>query len=142
MSKDAPGDDRRKAVASIVRKRMKDSRISVPEVMKRSRLSENIVRDMANGGKSHNGSSWVAISWALGFLPDHLVKILEGETDPNAPAESPMERHLAQMASELTAIGALRNDVGVLKDIVHRIDEKIEIIIRNQDSSDGAAESD
>lgn len=116
--------------------------LSVPEIIKRSGLSENTVRDMANGEKPHNNSSWMAMSRALGFLPDHLLKILNGEADADVPAESPIERRLAQMVGELAAIGALREDVDLPKDVVYRIDKKIDIIISTQGSSDGTMEPD
>lgn len=142
MSKDAPAADRRAAVAEVILDRMRDRELSVPEIMKRSKLSENTVRDMAYGTKAHNESSWVAMSLALDFMPDYLLKILNGETDANVPGESPMERRLAEMAIQLSEIGALRKDVDVLKDVVYRIDKKIDIIIDTQRASDGGAESD
>lgn len=142
MSKDAPRGDGRAAVAAVIRGQMSKNGLSVPEIIKRSGLSENTVRDMANGEKPHNNSSWMAMSRALGFLPDHLLKILKGEADANVPAESPIERRLAQMVGELAAIGALREDVDLLKDAVYRIDKKIDIIISKQGSSEGAVESD
>lgn len=141
MSKDAPRGDGREAVGSAIRKRVRDHKLSVPVIMDRSGLSENTVRDMVDGDNSHNKSSWVALCAALEFRPDSFLKVLNGEADVSILAESPMEQRLAQMVSELAEIGALRKDVGVLKDVVHRIDEKIDIIINDRDSSDGAAES-
>lgn len=134
--------DHRAAVAAVIRAQMKDLGLSVPEVMNRSGLSENTVRDMAYGSKPHNKSSWMVMSGALEFLPKYLLQILRGEVDANAPVKSPMERRLAQMTSELAGIGELRKDVGVLKDVVFAIDEKIEIIIRTQRRADGNGESD
>jgi len=137
LSKDAPRGDGRQAVGSAIRDRVRDRRLSVPEIMKRSGLSENIVRDMVDGENSHNKSSWVALCGALEFLPASFLKVLDGKADVSVLAESPMEQRLAQMVSELAEIGALREDVDVLKDVVYRIDKKIDIIISDRDSAGG-----
>jgi hypothetical protein len=105
--------------------------------MERSGLSENIVRDMVDGENSHNKSSWVALCGALEFLPASFLKVLDGKADVSVLAESPMEQRLAQMVSELAEIGALRQDVDVLKDVVYRIDKKIDIMISVRDSAGG-----
>jgi len=92
---------------------------------------------MVDGENSHNKSSWVALCGALEFLPASFLKVLDGKADVSVLAESPMEQRLAQMVSELAEIGALREDVDVLKDVVYRIDKKIDIIISDRDSAGG-----
>ena len=71
----------------------------------------------------------MSISMALGWPPDYLSNILIGEADKNVPAESPLEANLAKLAEGIAAglaeIGALRNDVAGLIEVVHKIDEKL-----------------
>ena len=139
MSQDAPVDKRRRAdAARAALDLMRDRGLSNAEVERLSGLSENIVRDMLDTkGKSHNKSSWMALCGAL-ECKDHLVRILNGEADASVPFESPMERRLAEMANGMAEIGALRADVATLKDIIRRIDEKIDVIIDAPRSQGGA----
>jgi hypothetical protein len=58
-----------------------------------------------------------------------------------APA-SPLEKNLAQLARRLADIDTLREDVSELKDIVHRIDGKIDVVIAVRDGSDGDGDGD
>jgi len=46
-----------------------------------------------------------------------------------------METHLAKLVDGLAEIDALRQDVAVLKDIVHEIDKKIDVVIGSRSTS-------
>lgn len=128
---------RRAAVPGLVNERMRKLGISISDLIKRSGLSENTVYDILYRDKSHNKATWIAISAALGWEPDFLVKVMNGEVDPSVASVSPMEKRLAQMAGQLAEIGALRRDVVVLKEVVYRIDKKIDFIINTQRSAVG-----
>lgn len=111
--------------------------LSIAEVARLSRLRENTVHDLVHTGKSNNKSSWMALSAALN-CQDYLVRILEGESDPSVPFESPMERRLAEMADGMAEIGKLRADVAALEDIIHRVDKKIDVIIDASGAGSGS----
>jgi hypothetical protein len=68
---------------------------------------------------------------------DYLVNILSGKSDMNVTPRSPLETHLAKLADGLAEIDALRQDVAGVKDIVHEIDRKIELVIESQHVSGG-----
>jgi predicted transcriptional regulator len=52
LSKDAPSSDLRAKAAAVISDRMRKAGISIPDIIKRSGLSENTVRDMAYGNKT------------------------------------------------------------------------------------------
>jgi cyanate lyase len=128
---------RRAAVARLVNERMRELRISISDLVKRSGVSENIVYDILYRDKSHNKATWIAISAALDWEPGFLVKVIDGQADPSVAPVSPMEKQMAQMFGQLAEVGALRRDVVVLKEVVYRIDKKIDFIINTQRSAVG-----
>jgi hypothetical protein len=51
--------------------------------------------------------------------------------------ESPLEKSLAQLARKLADIDTLRGDVSELKDVVYRIDGKVDVVIASRPASPG-----
>jgi hypothetical protein len=51
--------------------------------------------------------------------------------------ESPLEKNLAQLVRGLADIDTLRDDVSELKDVVHRIDGKVDLAITGRHASSG-----
>jgi hypothetical protein len=134
---DAPTEGARAEVARIVSGRMGQLGVSTAELRRRSGLSVNTIRGITEGASRHNRSTWVAISAVLEWPWDYLVNILNGRPDKNVTPESALETHLAKLAGRLAEIDALRQDVAGLKDIVHEIDRKIDVVIEPQHRSGG-----
>ena len=142
MSKDAPTEEARAEVARAVSGRMGQLGVSTAELRRRSGLSVNTIRGITEGMSRHNRSTWVAISAVLEWPWDYLVNILNGRPDKNVTVKSPLETHLAKLVDGLAEIGALRQDVAGLKDIVHEIDKKIDVVIGSRHTSRDGAQSD
>ena len=53
-----------------------------------------------------------------------------------------METHLAKLVDGLAGIDVLRQDVTVLKDIVHEIDKKIDVVIGPRHTSGDRSQPD
>lgn len=121
----------RAEVARAVSGRMGQLGVSKAELRRRSGLSINTIRGITEGTSRHNRSTWVAISAVLEWPWDHLVNILNGRADRNVTVRSPLEADLAKLVDGLADIDALRQDVAVLKDIIHKIDKKIDIVIES-----------
>lgn len=135
MSKDEPTAKDRAAAGRAAAERMRLLGLSTAELARRSGFSENTIRDMTQGTSRHNKSTWVAISAVLRFEPDYLFNILNGEADRNATAESPMTTHMARLSRGISEVGTLREDVAGIKDIVRRINEKIDLLVGSRCSS-------
>ena len=131
MSRDGATNEGRRAAARALEDLMREKKLWPADVAKLAKLSENTVRDLMKGNKQQNISSWDLTSKALG-CGDDLINILHGKADAIAPVKSPMERQLAQLVEEMAQLGALREDVAVLKDVIQRIDEKIDLIIEDR----------
>jgi transcriptional regulator with XRE-family HTH domain len=142
LSKDASTHENWAAVGRAVSGRMDRLGISKAELARRVRSSETTIRDIARGIGQHNESMLVAISAVLGWPTDYLVNILDGEADENVPPESPLEAHLAKLANEFAEVGALREDVAGLKDVIHKMDKKIDVLIGDRHSSGDGPKSD
>lgn len=142
MSKDAPTNEARTEVARAVSGRMDELGVTTAELRRRSGLAVNTIRGITEGTSRHNRSTWVAISAVLEWPWDYLVNILNGRADRNVTAESPMETQLAKLVGGLAEIDALRQDVAVLKDIVHEIDRKIDVVIGSRPTSGDGSQPD
>lgn len=124
MSQDAPTAAARADAAGVVKERMKRLRYSAADLHELSGLSVNTIRDITEETGNPNKSTWVAASAVLGLPWDYLVNILDGRPDRNL-TPSPMEMHLARLADQFAEIGALRDDVAGLTDIVYEINGKL-----------------
>jgi lambda repressor-like predicted transcriptional regulator len=123
------------AVSQAVTARLSERGMSIAELARESGLSETTIRYV---GKGRTESMLVAISAVLGWRYDHLRNILHGEShkNPQAPqateesGESLAEPHFeAQLRAGL---GSVRDEVAGLRDIVYRIDEKIDVILEER----------
>jgi transcriptional regulator with XRE-family HTH domain len=135
LPKDASAGGDRQAVGWAVRERMAQLGFSTAELARRSGLSETTIRDIMQGTSRNNKSTLVAISAVLSWPPDYLVNILHGDADKNVAPESPLETYLAKLALGLAEIGALREDIAGLKEIVDRIDKKLDVMSEARGSS-------
>lgn len=115
------------AVTAAVIRQMDALRISTAELRRRSGLSETTIRGVTQGTGKPRRSTLVAISAVLGWPYDYLDNILLGEPQKNV--ESPLEKHLAELVVSLAELAALRADMAVLIEAVHRIDEKTDVMI-------------
>ena len=136
MSKDASAEGARAEVARAVSGRMGQLGLSAAELRRRSGLSVNTIRGITDGTSRHNRSTLVAISAVLEWPWDYLVDILNGTSDKDVTAKSPMETHLAKLADGLAEVGALRQDLAGLIDIVHEVNRKISLVAESLDTSD------
>lgn len=134
MSEDALAERARAEVARVVSGRMKQLGVSAAELRRRSGLSVNTIRGITEGASKPHKSTWIAISAVLDWPWDYLVNILNGRSDKNAA--SPLERHLSAMADRLGAMDGLREDVAWLKEVIHEIDRKIDLVIEYQHGSE------
>jgi hypothetical protein len=141
LSKDAPTEEARAEVARAVSGRMGQLGVSAAELRRRSGLSVNTIRGITEGASRHNRSTWVAISAVLDWPWDYLVNILNGRPDKNVTPKSPLETRLAELADGLGEIEVLRRDVAGLKEIVHEVDRKINLVIEFQHTSGGNPQS-
>jgi predicted transcriptional regulator len=133
--KDALNADDRRAVSTAVTSRMRELGLTVVEINRRTGLSETTIHGVIQGNSKPTKSTLALLSVVLDWQIGHLYNILRGRPHENVTPDSPLERSLAQLASGLAGIDTLREDVSELKDIVHRIDGKIDVVIAVQHPS-------
>jgi hypothetical protein len=75
-------------------------------------------------------STLVAISAVLDWRYDHLTNILHGEPQKNA--SSPLEPHFENLLR--AEVGPVKEEIAGIRDIIHVIDKKIDVIIESQRS--------
>lgn len=132
MPKDAPTKEGRAAVARAVSGRMGELRVSPAELRRRSGLSINTIRGITEKTGRPNKATLVAMSAVLDWPWDYLVNILAGRPDLNVAAESPLEPYLARLAAVLTEMNLLRQDIAGLKEAIHEIGERVDVVIRSR----------
>jgi transcriptional regulator with XRE-family HTH domain len=137
VSEDASAPGGWAAVGRVVSRRMSQLGISTAELARRVRSSETTIRDIARGIGQHNESMLVAISAVLDWPTDHLVNVLAGEADENVSPESRLEKHMEKLVNEFAEVGALRGDIAGLRDVVHKMDKKINVLIESLHSPRG-----
>lgn len=123
--------------ADLVKARMAELGVSVTEIVRRSGLRPNTINGVRKGTGEANQSTLVALSAALEWHYEYLYKVVCGEaieedarkaTEKAPGSASPLEVHLAKLAAGVAGVGALREEVANLSDVVHRIDGKIDMI--------------
>lgn len=149
MSKDAsrqkhaPTEADRQAVIRAVNDRMNELRINPRDINELTGQSETTIYAVLNGTGSPTRSTLSLLSAGLGWRINHLDNILHGRSQENAAPLSTMEQDLAQLIRKMADFDTLRDDVSELKDIVHRIDGKIDVVIHGRPASaDGHGGSD
>ena len=129
MSRDAPTHERLRDVADAVKAQMAQVRLSGPEVIDLSGLSEKSFYDILHAKGNPNKTTLVALSAALGLNSQYLHNVISGNAVRNAISESPPEEVFARMTFDRLAEVASKSDVVALSDTVHDIDTKIDVII-------------
>jgi cyanate lyase len=132
---DAPEDGDRRAVSTAVTDRMRELGLTVVEINRRTGLSQTTLNDVIQVKGKATQSTLSLLSVVLNWQMDHLYNILQGRPHENVTPDSPLEENLAQLARGLVGIDMLREDVSELKDIVHRIDGKMDVVIAVQHPS-------
>jgi transcriptional regulator with XRE-family HTH domain len=127
--KDAPKDENRQAVGTAVTERMHQLGLTVAEINRRTGLSETTIYAVIQITGQPTKSTLALLSAVLDWRINHLYNILQGRAHENVVTESPLEKNLAQLVRGLADIDTLREDVSELKEVVHRIDEKVDVVI-------------
>jgi len=135
--KDAPRDEDRQKVGVAVADRIRDRGLTVAEINRRTGLSESTIYAVIQVTGQPTKSTLALLSAVLDWPINYLYNILQGRGHENAVTESPLERNLAQLVRGLADIDTLRGDVSELKDVVHRIDGKIDLVIASRHHSSG-----
>jgi len=110
---------------------------TVAEISRRTGQSETTIHAVIQGKGQPTRSTLALLSAGLDWQIDHLDNILHGIPHEDAESASPLERNLAQLARGLAEIDTLREDVSELKDIVYRMDRKMDVVIAVQHASSG-----
>lgn len=135
--KDAPKDEDRRGVGTAVTERMHQRGLSVAEINRRTGLSETTIYAVIQATGQPTKSTLALLSAVLNWRINHLYNILWGRAHENVAAESPLEENLAQVVRGLADIDTLRGDVSELKDVLYRIDEKVDVVIKDRHHGSG-----
>jgi transcriptional regulator with XRE-family HTH domain len=135
--KDAPKDEDRQAVGAAVTKRIPQLGLTVAEINRRTGLSESTIYAVIQVTGKPTKSTLALLSAVLDWPINYLYNILQGRAHENVVTESPLEKNLAQLVRGLADIDTLRDDVSELKDVVHRIDGKVDLVITGRHASSG-----
>ena len=144
MPEDAPSDDAPEnedwaAVRQAIDERMSELRMSPTKLSRETGLSPNTIRDLGKpAARRRTQSTLVAISAVLEWKYDHLTNILHGEPQKNARDTSPLEQHFEYLLR--AEVGPVKEEVAGIKETIHVIDQKIDVIIGARHSPKSAAE--
>jgi plasmid maintenance system antidote protein VapI len=133
LLKDAPRNEDWAAVGRAIRERMRELGISATHLAQETGLSPTTIRHIGEPTKRRTTSTLVAISAVLDWRYDHLTNILRGEPQKNSSATSPLEPHFENLLR--AEVGPVKEQVAGIRDIIHVIDKKIDVIIESQHSS-------
>lgn len=133
-----PEDEDWRAVSTAVTERMREIGVTAAEIHRRTGMSEKTFYDVTLIRGRPTRSTLTLLSLFLEWREDHLYNILRGRADENTARESPAERYLVQLVQEkLTGIDTLREEVSELKEVVDRIDGKVDVVIARQQGPGG-----
>ena len=139
MSENAPENEDWAAVGRAIRERMRERGISATYLAQETGLSPTTIRHIGEPTtRRRTRSTLVAISAVLEWRYDHLTNILHGEPQRNSSAASPLEPYFGNLLR--SEVGPVKEEVAVIRDIIHVIDQKIDVIIDAQHSPTSAAE--
>jgi DNA-binding Xre family transcriptional regulator len=136
LLKDAPGSEDWEAVGQAIHERMRERGISATQLAQETGLSPTTIRHIGDPANRCNKSTLVAISAVLEWRYDHLTNILRGEPQKNVSATSPLETHFEELLR--AEVGPVQEEVAGIRDIIHVIDRKIDVIIESQHSATSA----
>jgi hypothetical protein len=138
LLEDAPRNEDWTAVGQAIRERMLELRMSAMQLTQESGLSPMTIRHIGEPmTKRRTQSTLVAISAVLGWRYDHLTNILHGEPEKNLPTTSPLEQHFENLLR--AEVGPVKEEVAGIRDIIHVIDKKIDVMIESQHSPSSTA---
>jgi plasmid maintenance system antidote protein VapI len=137
LLKDAPRNEDWAAVGQAIRERMRERGISATHLAQETGLSPTTIRHIGEPSKRRTKSTLVAISAVLDWRYDHLTNILHGEPQKNSPAASPLEPHFENLLR--AEVGPVKEEMAGIRDVIHVIDKKIDVIIESQHSPTGTA---
>lgn len=130
---DAPENEDWAAVGQAIGERMRELGISPTKLSQETGLSPNTIRHIGEPAtRRRTQSTLVAISAVLRWHYDHLTNILHGEPQKNAPVTSPLEQHFEDLLR--AEVGPVKEEVAGIRDVIHVIDQKIDVIIGAQSS--------
>ena len=130
--RDAPRNEDWAAVGQAIRDRMRELGISSTRLAEETGLSPTTIRHIGDPTKRRTKSTLVALSAVLDWRHDHLTNILHGEPQKNLPAASPLEPYLENLLR--AEVGPVKEEVAGIRDIIHVIDKKIDVIMESQHS--------
>jgi transcriptional regulator with XRE-family HTH domain len=134
---DTPEDYNLGAVSKALTDRIDELGLTAAQICKRAGMSETTIHKIIQMKGPASKSTLALLSLMLGWQESHLHNIMLGKPNENAVPASPLEENLAQLARGLADIDTLRVDVSELKQIVHRIDGKIDVVIAIRHDSPG-----
>jgi hypothetical protein len=130
LSKDVPEVEDWAAVGRAVRERTLRLEVSIAYLARESGLSETTIRYIGDPARRNTKSTLVALSAVLGWRYDHLTNILHQEPQDGAQFTSPVETDLENLLR--TEVGPVKHEVAGIKDIIHIMDQKIDVMIQAQ----------
>jgi hypothetical protein len=136
--RDGPRNEDWAAVGQAIRERMRERGISPTRLAEETGLSPTTIRHIGDPTKRRTKSTLVALSAVLDWRHDHLTNILHGEPQKNSTAPSPLEPYYENLLR--AEVGPVKEEVAGIRDIIHVIDQKIDVIIEAQHSPSSAAE--
>ena len=139
MLRDAPENEDWAAVGQAIRERMRERGISATQLAQETGLSPTTIRHIGEPTtRRRTRSTLVAISAVLEWRYDHLTNILHGEPQKNSSATSPLEPYFENLLR--SEVGPVKDEVAGIRDIIHVIDQKIDVIIDAQHSPSSVGE--
>jgi len=128
LPKDAPGSEDWLAVGQAIRERMRELGISAAHLAQETGLSPMTIRHIGEPAqRRRTTSTLVAISAVLQWPYNHLTNILHGQPQKNSAAASPLEPYFEELLR--AEVSPVKEQVAGIRDIIHVIDQKIDVII-------------
>jgi len=133
LLEDAPGSEDWPAVGRAIRERMRELGISATQLAQESGLSPTTIRHIGEPSSRRTKSTLVALSAVLEWHYDHLTNVLHGQPQSSDRGASPLEPHFEDLLR--AEVGPVKEEVAGIRDIIHVIDKKIDVIIESQHSA-------
>lgn len=125
----------RQALAAAVNARMRERHIKQAELARKSRISVATIRliQKAQGTRHYGGDLLTAISRALDWPADHLLKIFFRlpQSDATAPVEIELlvQEVLERINPYLAKIDVLEANVSGAMDAIHHVNGRVDAIV-------------
>jgi hypothetical protein len=129
LPNESPSSEDWAAVGIVIRKRMRELRISTAQLARETGLSETTIRYIGEPTGRHNRASLVAIAAVLRWRYDYLLNILRGEPEKNVVIRRSLEVNFERMLQ--AEVGSMKEELAGLRDLVERINENITALAEN-----------